>query len=141
VRTFAQVWPNTLHDARPEIGATEFRLYQFVSSVERLDDVLSRGGFRIDVSHILAIKIDVEGMEAAVLRGAVRTLVTHRPLVMVEGGYWTEDVAGYLRDLGFIFGIREGNTIHVSDDPGTAVNGIFIHPSQFAVYRQIGLMH
>jgi hypothetical protein len=79
-------------------------------------------------------------MEDAVLRGAARTLATHRPLVMVEGGYWDESINTFLRDLGFTFGIRDGNTIRASDEPGTGVNGIFIHPSQFTAYRQIGLM-
>jgi len=119
-----------------EAGATKFRLHEFVAPVECLDDVLNRGGFRIDVTHIPAIKIDVEGMEDAVLRGAARTLATHRPLVMVEGGYWDESINGFLRDLGFTFGIRNGNSIHASDEQGTGVNGIFIHPSQFAAYRQ-----
>jgi hypothetical protein len=116
VRTFAQVWEHIARRAT-EIGATEFRLYQFVSSVERLDDVLSRGRFRIDVSHILAIKIDMEGMEAAVLRGAVRALVTQSMSRMIRHSRewhiyspepvcglspdWVDALATAAREMGF----------------------------------------
>jgi FkbM family methyltransferase len=44
----------------------------------RLDDVLTE---RVDV-----LKIDVEGAEAAVLRGAHRVLSEHRPCVLLEHG-------------------------------------------------------
>jgi hypothetical protein len=47
-------------------------------SVERLDDLVTGP---VDV-----VKIDVEGAEAACLRGAERILREHRPLVIFEHG-------------------------------------------------------
>jgi len=37
-----------------------------------------------DYPHLKLLKIDVEGMEAAVLRGAARTIAAHRPILYVE---------------------------------------------------------
>ena len=48
--------------------------------IERLDDALP-GDFRPAL-----IKIDVEGAELLVLRGAIRTLERHRPVVVFEHG-------------------------------------------------------
>jgi FkbM family methyltransferase len=57
--------------------------------VRRLDDLVDGvGGEGTDgvgtVPPPDAIKVDVEGHEAAVLRGATATLATHRPLLVVE---------------------------------------------------------
>lgn len=52
------------------------------------------------------MKIDVEGEELSVLRGAQRTLVTARPVVFVEvhdrGGTHEEEVQRFLRECGYL---------------------------------------
>lgn len=45
--------------------------------IVRIDDVF-------DLDALRLIKIDVEGMEADVIRGAERTIRTHRPIIFVE---------------------------------------------------------
>ena len=50
--------------------------------VRCLDDVLSAKG--IALPHVALIKIDVEGAEGAVLRGAARTLSQGRPCLLIE---------------------------------------------------------
>ena len=56
--------------------------------IRRLDDLVEGIGDAADgvdpVSPPDAIKVDVEGHEAAVLRGAAATLAAHRPLLVVE---------------------------------------------------------
>lgn len=48
--------------------------------IERLDDVLKNE----QIKHIDLIKIDVEGFELEVLRGAIKTLQQHKPLLYIE---------------------------------------------------------
>lgn len=61
-------------------------------SCVRLDD-------RADIPYL--IKVDVEGHELAVLRGAERTLREHHPVVMVEQAYGAPGAVEFLRDLGY----------------------------------------
>lgn len=50
--------------------------------IRALDDVL--GELLLEDERVSLVKIDVEGMEGAVLRGATRILAAHRPVLVVE---------------------------------------------------------
>jgi FkbM family methyltransferase len=70
--------------ARSTLHAHAFTDHRHVTAIrvrlERLDDALPGG-------YVPAlIKIDVEGTEAEVLRGAIETLKRHRPIVVFEHG-------------------------------------------------------
>jgi len=60
-------------------------------------------------SHIDFIKIDVEGMEAAVIRGAMQTIQNHKPAILIETLIDADEgssgrvaqVMGMLADLGY----------------------------------------
>lgn len=68
---------------RPHEEVTEIKV-----KTARLDDVLPAG------LPVALIKIDVEGAELGVLRGAVKTLSAYRPVVIFEHGLGAADCYG-----------------------------------------------
>jgi FkbM family methyltransferase len=62
----------------------------------------------LGMSHISLIHLDTEGYELPVLQGAVNTIKTHKPLIVVEWlnhgvryGWQQSDLIGFLRNLGY----------------------------------------
>jgi FkbM family methyltransferase len=97
-------WSGLAARPTPRGGPTEAMTVR----CERLDDVLPAG------LRPRFVKIDVEGAEALVLRGALRTLRAHRPLVAFEHGRGSAeyhrtgpaDVHRLFEELGYaIFGL------------------------------------
>ena len=52
--------------------------------IRQMDEVLQS----LNVSRVDFVKIDVEGFEGQVLRGATQTLATYRPVVALELNHW-----------------------------------------------------
>jgi FkbM family methyltransferase len=100
-------WSGLAARPTPGGGPTE----TIVVRCERLDDVLPEG------VRLRFVKIDVEGAEALVLRGAVRTLCEHRPLVAFEHGRGSaeyhgtgpDDVHVLFEQLGYAIGGLDGD--------------------------------
>merc|ERR1711920_922066 len=79
-----------------------FQLYDLIASepervrVMRLDDLLLdeqegvRWGLPVPLRSLRLIKIDVEGMEVAVIEGAINVLRTYRPIVWSENNAYFE---------------------------------------------------
>jgi FkbM family methyltransferase len=92
-------WSGLAERPTPSDGPTE----TLVVRCERLDDVLG------EQVRPRFVKIDVEGAEALVLRGAQQTLRAHRPLIAFEHGAGSaeyhgsgpEEVHGLLSGLGY----------------------------------------
>jgi FkbM family methyltransferase len=88
-RAFAHViddpgWSGFLARPTPSPSPVE----ELTVAVERLDDVLPDG------IRPAFVKIDVEGAEEEMLRGAAETLRRHRPVVAFEHGRGSADVYG-----------------------------------------------
>ena len=95
--------PDT-HSSLSALGYTEYETIKV--QVDTVDNVVARNLKRL---HVL--KIDAEGAERDVLRGAARTLSDERPIVMLEihfgtclpAGYEPSLLIGYLRSFGYVF--------------------------------------
>ena len=75
-----------------------------------------------DVSFI---KIDVEGHEVDVLRGALNTISTNQPVILVEVKEHNRDsVSSFFRDLSYV----ETSLERICGIPGSAENRIFLPP-------------
>lgn len=96
----------TRHEGLPTLFASESRHHaREVVPVKRLDDVLGELGItRVDV-----IKLDIEGAEWIALQGAVDTLASYRPTLILEiaretcqaAGYEPEALVEWLTSLGY----------------------------------------
>jgi FkbM family methyltransferase len=95
---------------REDLDESLTRVRKITVPTERLDDVLQE-------SYIPAlIKVDVEGAELQVLRGAVGTLERHRPVVIFEHGVGGADLYGALStDL---FDLLDGCGMRIFDLEG-----------------------
>ena len=72
------------------------------------------------IDLLSAIKIDSEGSELAIFKGAVNTILTHKPLIlfeycdlnMVQFGNKKEELISFLKNLGYEnFDIMAGDAI------------------------------
>jgi FkbM family methyltransferase len=78
--TFVKERPWVSGFRRPDYSGSRGNVDTITVRTERLDDHLPEGY----VPHF--IKVDVEGAEASVFRGALRTIVQHRPIVAFQHG-------------------------------------------------------
>ena len=84
----------------------------------RLDDFTEKYGVVPDV-----MKIDVEGSELFVLKGGIRTLTGHSPVIFIEVlrkwcrafGHEASDVFGLLHELGYTGHVVRGTGLEVID--------------------------
>jgi FkbM family methyltransferase len=128
-----------MHD-HPDVEEPRLQFTEVVWRTERLDDVLAKRGFDVEVSDITAMKIDVEGFEADVLGGAVDTLRTHRPLIMIEGANRNPAVVGCLTARGYRYAEFLDGDLFLSDQPSSRSNGFFLHRDKLDHYGAIGLL-
>jgi FkbM family methyltransferase len=124
----------------PGLDAPRLQFTEVTWHTERLDDVLPKYQFDIQVSDITAMKIDVEGFEAAVLAGAVHTLRAHKPLIMIEGANRNADVIAWLSPLGYSYADFVVDHVVLTDQLSSNSNGFFLHRDRLDHYRSIGLL-
>ena len=124
----------------PGLDSPRLQFTEVTWRTERLDDALPKYPFDIDVSNITAMKIDVEGFEAAVLAGAVHTLRAHKPLIMIEGANRNADVVACLSPLGYCYADFVADHVVLADQLSSNSNGFFLHGDRLDYYRSIGLL-
>jgi FkbM family methyltransferase len=124
----------------PDLDAPGLRFTEVTWRIERLDDVLANREFEVDVADITAMKIDVEGFEAEVLRGAIQTLRKHTPLIMIEGANRNPAVVDCLSPIGYVYAEFSDDVLVLSDQQSSRVNGFFLHGDRLDHYRAIGLL-
>ena len=105
--------------------------------IDTLDDYFKRSG----LTTLDLVKVDVEGAELLVLKGALRTIDMHRPLLFMEllrkwskpFGYHPNDVLALLGGLGYAcYSHEEANLVHVPEitDETVQTNFFFAHPQR-----------
>jgi FkbM family methyltransferase len=128
-----------MHD-HPDLEEPRLQFTEVLWRTERLDDILSNRRFDVDLSDITAMKIDVEGFEADVLEGAVRTLRTHTPLIMIEGANRNRAVVDCLSSIGYRYAEFSDDNLMLSDQASPQANGFFLHGDKLGHYESIGLL-
>lgn len=85
--------------------ACRFQIKRELVALYALDEIMAH----IDCPRVSLIKIDVEGGELDVLRGAAGTLATHKPAILCEidnregrFGIGKDELADFLRGLGYV---------------------------------------
>ncbi|WP_298995326.1 FkbM family methyltransferase [uncultured Desulfovibrio sp.] len=86
---------------------------------------------------VAAMKIDVEGMEYNVLRGAVNTIKRFIPLIMSEGD--DQKINSFLTPLGYHKGFYSNGCISF-DCENKFYNVFYVHKNNIPKYKEIGLV-
>ena len=106
----------------------KLRVLRTMSPVQTIDAALEGYSGTFNPKNVVAIKIDVEGLEDSVLRGASDTVGRNRPILLIEGGTRNNGV-GELLDLWGYQGLRwAGSKLEACSGLTTGTNGTFYHP-------------
>ncbi len=108
--------------------------------VTTLDNALAVYADLSDDERIVAIKIDVEGLEPDVIAGATDVLSTQRPLLLIESGCYHTEMIGKLASMGYRIARRQGNQLYPCERAEEALNTFFYHKDRMSDYQDIGLM-
>jgi FkbM family methyltransferase len=117
-----------------------FQLLETKLDCRSLDDILANTKFSVRTHPVAAIKLVVEGHEAAVIRGGLAAIKRDLPFVVTEGGNRIPEVAQLMHELGYSCADRDGDRIVPSPAMTTGNRGYWFHESRREQYRSIGLI-
>lgn len=123
----------------PMVQDVVVTVHEFEAQVERLDDLLRKDQLLARQGRIVAVKIDVEGLESEVVEGSLETLDRYKPLVLVEEGNRGEGVAALFASIGFSYAERQGACLRPEHEISRVQNGFFLHPDMITAYRSAGI--
>lgn len=95
------------------------------ASVRSIDSLVAAG----EIPAPNVVKLDVEGAEVAVLRGAATTLRAARPVLLIELHDTGKEVAQILAQLDYATEIASGNVIAVPRENGPQVEKLLLFRS------------
>jgi FkbM family methyltransferase len=117
-----------------------FKFLKMQARIDRIDNLLQIPGLDVPTERIAAIKIDVEGFEAAALQGAMATIAGSHPLLMVEGGNRNPSVRTFLDARGYLHAEFENGRLRIADSITKTSNGFFVHASRLVDYKEVGIV-
>ena len=121
-------------------GQVTLQLLELTANVQRLDTVLNENPGLVGSRRICAIKLDVEGYEYSVLRGARETLHRNRPLVMLEAGARWPNLREWMFTLGYVFVGREHLLCLPANTRTTGCNEFYVHRALITAYMHTGIL-
>ena len=125
---------------RKEADLHRAAFLKFDLKMIKLDTLLRNERFDVSPDPVVAIKIDVEGLEGDVLEGASETIARHRPLLIVEGGNRYDRMNAFIKRNGYVAFKRDDLHLVLDNDITQGINGIFINSGKIEVYEQVGLV-
>jgi FkbM family methyltransferase len=137
------LWRNVeqvLQSRKPRPNKLDLKFIVTELAVTTLDAIV--GGYRgpLCLDRIEAVKLDVEGHEAAVLSGARTVLSNHKPLLMMEGANRSAEAREVLAELDYAFATRTERQLRLDDAISYEANGYFVHRSRLGSYSVGGLL-
>jgi FkbM family methyltransferase len=124
----------------PEANDFEVKLGRVLVKSLPLDSALQAKTFRVAVDKIAAIKTDVEGHEAEVIRGARSIIAQHQPLLIIEGAAGDLPAVREVEQLGYLPANRDGDQLFPSNEFIMKNNYYFYHPSRLNYLQSIGVI-
>lgn len=91
-----------------------------------MDEHFNNDQWLIEAGDRMAIKIDVEGHEASVLRGGIDLIMRFRPVLMIEGGSRKAEVAEILDLYDYLEIEIEHGRFKPCRDNTSLINGVFM---------------
>jgi FkbM family methyltransferase len=131
---------NSVHRWMSGVKSITLRICEFEVPVQTLDNILITRPDLIPRHGIGAIKIDVEGWEHEVLKGAVATLQAYRPLIMAEGGNRPNGLQEFMASLGYSYAERTDDKLSLISGVGVKSNGFFLGDERIDEYRSKKLL-
>jgi FkbM family methyltransferase len=126
---------NSVHRWMLGVSNITLRICEFEVPVQTLDSVLATHPKLIPKHGVAVIKLDVEGWEFEVLKGAIDTLQAHKPLIMAEGGNRRQELRELMAALDYSYAERNGDKLELFRGVGMKNNGFFVNNKKIDEYR------